>query len=153
GTFNWLLQFDTMAGTLKTGGAKPVMDPTKGYSFDMETIMQGGKPFTVAPVSAPFKPDAMGNFNIMMGQDLVVPIFLDMAATTVVLLPLHQARILMGTLSSNNNCIGTYNGKNLETSNNCLADTTVTPPILQFNSAGKLDGYITLEEADTVVIS
>src|SRR5262245_15655627 len=31
-TFNWLLQFDTAAHTIKTGGAKPVADATAGYS-------------------------------------------------------------------------------------------------------------------------
>ena len=33
GTFSWLLEFDTAKGTLKTGGAKPVADPTTGYCF------------------------------------------------------------------------------------------------------------------------
>jgi hypothetical protein len=149
-TFNWLLQFDTAAGTLTTGGAKPVMDPTMGYSFDMETIM--GK--TIAPITVPAKPDATtGAFNVTTGMDLIVPIFLNAQATSVVILPLHQARIVMGTITSNNNCIGTYNAKGLETANSCLPDPMASPPIPQYVTAGSLDGYITLEDADTVQIS
>jgi hypothetical protein len=151
-TFNWLLQFDTMMGTLKTGGAKPVTDATKGYFFDTDTITQGGKTFMVQPITVKLMPDAMGNFSDMMGQDLIVPIYLDTAGTSVVILPLHQARILMGKLSSNNNCIGTYNATGLQTKNSC--QPSAMPPIPQFITTGnQLDGYLTLEEADTVVIS
>ncbi len=150
GTFNWIIQFDTMAKTIKTGGARPVADATKGYSFDMETFTQGGKMFNVAPVTfTNISPDASGNFAITTGTDLVVPIFLDSAGSSVVILPLHQARLLMGTLSSDQDCIGSYNGANLDPANNCQPDSTHN----QFNAGGKLDGYITLEEADTVVVS
>jgi hypothetical protein len=38
---------DKGAGTVKTGGAKPVADPTTGYAFDDETIGA----FHVQPVS------------------------------------------------------------------------------------------------------
>jgi hypothetical protein len=148
-TFSWLLQFDTAAGTLKTGGAKPVTDATKGYSFDDEMITQGAKTFHVQPITLMAKPDAMGAFSITAGQDLIVPIFLNDTGTSVVLLPLHQARLVSGTLSSNNNCIGTYNAVGLDPANSCQPDDTHP----QFTDAGKLDGYITLEEADTVIVS
>ena len=52
GTFSWLLEFNTETGALRTGGGKPADDPTKGYSFVDETIMQGGKPFKIAPFTA-----------------------------------------------------------------------------------------------------
>jgi hypothetical protein len=149
-TFNWLLQFDTTAGTLRTGGAKPVMDPTMGYSFDNETIM--GQ--MIAPITVPAKPDATtGAFSVMTGMDLVVPIFLNAQATSVVILPLKQARIAMGTITSNNNCIGTYNATGLQPSNSCLPDPMASPPIPQYITAGALDGYILLEDADKVQIS
>jgi hypothetical protein len=106
-TFSWLLQFDTTAGTLKTGGARPVQDPTKGYSFDDEMIAEGSTMFHVQPITATgVMPDATGHFSFTMGQDLILPVFLDAAATTVILMPLHETRFTMGTLSSNNNCIG-----------------------------------------------
>ena len=149
-TFSWLLQFDTTAMTLKTGGAKPVTDATKGYAFDDEMIMQAGTNFHVQPITVMgVSPDATGAFTITAGQDLIVPIFLNATGTSVVLLPLHQARIKMGTLSSNNNCIGTYNAAGLDPANSCAPDATHP----QFIDGGKLDGYITLEEADTVIVS
>lgn len=149
-TFSWLIQFDTTAQTIKTGGAKPVSDPTMGYSFDDEMITQGGTTFHVQPITITgVAPDASGNFSVTTGQDLIVPIFLNDTGSSVVLLPLHQARLTMGTLSSNNNCIGTYNAAGLDPANSCQPDDDHP----QFISGGKLDGYITLEEADTVVIS
>ena len=144
-TFSWLLEFDTVAGTLKTGGAKPVTDPTMGYAFDMETLMGQA----VAPITVMTKPDAMGNFGNMTGQNLVVPIFLTADASSYVLLPIQQARITSGTLSANNNCIGTYNGSTLSPMNSCQPATGST----LFTDGGKLDGHITLAGADTVNIS
>jgi len=152
-TFSWLLQFDTAAKTLKTGGAKPVADANAGYSFDDEMIMQGTPPkaFHVQPVTLMgVTPDATtGAFSVAMGLDLIVPIFLNDTGTSVVLLPLHQARLATGTLSSNNNCIGKYNSAGLDPMNSCAPDDTHP----QFITAGKLDGYITLEEADGVIVS
>ncbi len=153
GTFSWLLQFDTATGMLKTGGGKPADDPTKGYSFVDETIMQGGKAFKIAPftTAAPIKG---GAFAIAMGQDIIVPVYLNLKASAVVLLPLHKAK-LTGTISADNNCIGTYNSKGLDPAGNCLADDK-HPSFIgtdgKADSDGKLDGYITLEEADTVLV-
>jgi hypothetical protein len=144
-TFSWLLQFDTSAGTLKTGGARYVADPTMGYAFDME--MLAGK--AIAPVTLMTKPDASGNFSVTMGQTLNVPIFLDTMGKSYVVLPLQQARIVMGTLSANHNCIGTFNAKNLDPTSSCSPDAT--HPL--FLTGGKLDGYITLEDADQVPVS
>jgi hypothetical protein len=149
-TFSWLMQFDTTAKTLKTGGAKPVADATKGYAFDDEMITQGAKTFHVQPITYPgVTPDATGAFTVATGLDLIVPIFLNDTGTSVVLLPLHSARLLMGTLSPSLNCIGKYNAAGLDPANSCQPDDTHP----QFIPGGKLDGYITLEEADTVIVS
>ncbi len=149
-TFSWLLQFDTVAGTLKTGGARPVTNPNLGYSFDDEMITQGTTTFHIQPVTYPgVTPDAAGTFSVTIGQDLVMPIFLDAAGTSVVLLPMHAVRLVMGTLSSNQDCIGSYDAAGLQPANNCQPDAT-TP---EFLDGGSLDGYITLEDADTVVIA
>jgi hypothetical protein len=153
GTFSWLLQFDTASGMLKTGGGKPADDPTKGYTFVDETIMQGGKAFKITPftTAAPIK---AGAFAIAMGQDVIVPVYLDLKASAVVLLPLHKAK-LTGTISADNNCIGTYNSKGLDPAGGCLADD-MNPSFIgtdgKADSDGHLDGYITLEEADTVLV-
>jgi hypothetical protein len=149
-TFSWLLQFDTVAATLKTGGAKPVANPALGYTFDDEQIVQGPTTFHVQPITyANVTPDGTGNFSVPAGQNLVMPIFLDAAGTQAVILPLRQARLVMGTLSSNDDCIGSYNAAGLDPSNSCQPDATHPA----FIDAGSLDGYITLEDADTVIIS
>jgi hypothetical protein len=145
-TFSWLLQFDTTANTLKTGGAKPVTDPTQGYSFDMETV----NGIAVAPVTFPgITVAADGSFSVTTGADLVIPIFLNAQGTSSVLLPIHQGRLTMGKLSSDNDCIGTYNAQGLDPANSCNPDSTHP----QFNAGASLDGYITLEEADGVIIT
>jgi hypothetical protein len=149
-TFSWLIQFDTAAGTLKTGGAKPVTDPTAGYAFDDEMVTQGTATFHVQPITVMSMPDASGNFTTPKSTDtLYIPIFLDATGTQVVLLPMHDAALDMGTLSANRNCIGKFNAAGLQPSNSCLSDDT-TP---EFITGGTLSGYITLEEADTVTVS
>ena len=154
GTFSWLLQFDTATGKLKTGGATPAEDPTKGYSFVDTTIMQGGKSFKIAPFTADAPVGKDGTFAITMGQDVTVPVYLDLKAAAVVLLPLKAAK-LTGTISADNNCIGQYNSKNLDPAGGCLSTDTV-PSFIgadgKADSDGKLDGYITLEQADTVIV-
>jgi hypothetical protein len=148
GTLDWLLQFDTVNGTLTTGGAKPVADETQGYCFDNDMIPQGMQTFSLQPVvlSAPIQG---GTFNATQGLDLVVPIFLDQAATMVVLLPLRQVRLFMGTLSADENCIGSYNAAALDPANGCLPDMS-TPAFL---NGASLDGFITLTDADSVVVT
>jgi len=150
GTFTWLLQFDTAASTLKTGGAKPVADESTGYSFVDDMVTQGAQTFHIQPITFDgVKPDASGNFTVTTGTDLLVPIYLDTAATSVVILPLKNARLAMGTLSNNNNCIGKYNAEGLDPANTCLAD----PKNPTFVTAASLDGLITLEDADTVIVA
>ena len=154
GTFSWLLQFDTATGKLKTGGGTPAEDPTKGYSFVNKTIKQGGKDFMIAPFTADAPIGKDGTFAIAKGQNVTVPVYLDLKAAAVVLLPLHDAK-LTGKVSADNNCIGQYNSKGLDPAGGCLADD-MNPSFIgtdgKADSDGKLDGYITLEEADTVIV-
>jgi hypothetical protein len=93
-----------------------------------------------APLSA-------GAFSADVG-DIIVPIFLDAAASTHVLLPLKATKLL-GTLSEDRNCIGKYNADKLDPANSCLAEP---PDTLPFENAGALEGFITLEHADGVII-
>lgn len=145
-TFNWLIQFDTAASTIKTGGAKPVADATTGYSFVDETVSG----LHLQPITYPgVKPDASGAFTVAMGQDLLVPIYLDTAGTSVVILPLKNSRLTTGTLSASQSCIGKYNAENLDVANSCLPDSKNKA----FITGAKIDGIITLEDADTVVVS
>ncbi len=68
--------------------------------------------------------------------------------TTALLLPLHEARLINGTLSANKNCIGKFNAEGLSPDNSCIGDTD-TPT---FITGAEIEGYITLAEADEVAI-
>jgi hypothetical protein len=142
GTFSWLLQFDTATGKVLTGGGKPTADPFGGYCFVSGIL--GGK--QIDPVSVDSGLSG-GAFSAEVG-DIIVPIFLDAAATSYVLMPLKAGK-LTGTLSEDSNCVGAYNAENLDPTNSCLPEP---PDTLQFVNAGTLDGFITLEDADTVII-
>ncbi|MBK8257521.1 MAG: hypothetical protein IPK82_33235 [Polyangiaceae bacterium] len=144
GTFSWILQFDKSTGKLKTGGAKPVDDPTTGYCFVNE--MLGGQ--QVSPIEVDATPDANGNFTVATGGDVVVPIFLGTTADFV-LLPLRDAKLTDGTISADQNCIGSYNAEKLLPEDSCEPSGDVT----RFTDAGSLDAYITLEDADAVIIN
>jgi len=145
GTFNWLLQFDKTGMMLTTGGAAVETDPTKGYCFLQDTISG----FDVAPLVTGIDLAADGTFSVTAPADVTVPVFTDKTdLTKVILLPLHSVRIFDGTISADNNCIGTLN-PDLDPGNLCLP-TTDTPG---FVAGAKLEGYITLEEADTVLIA
>lgn len=140
GNFSWILQFDNTAGTMTTGGSKPVADPAAGYCMIDETL--GTTP--VKPVSVATKP-ANGVFAADVG-DLVVPIYLD--AMNYVLMPLKATKI-NGTLSSDNNCIGKYNADKLDPANNCIEEP---PEILAFTNGGTIEGHILLEDADQIIV-
>jgi hypothetical protein len=148
-TFNWLLQFDIAGGTLKTGGAKPVADPSTGYLFVDEMVTQNGTQFHLQPVTMSATVGPNGDFNVATGVDLLVPIYLDAGGTQVVILPMHKVRFINGKLSADHNCIGQYNAQGLDPNNGCLGDAQ-TPTFLE---DAQLDGFVTLEEADTVVVA
>ncbi|HEY4119724.1 MAG TPA: hypothetical protein VGM56_17775 [Byssovorax sp.] len=150
GNFNWLMQFDLAAKKLKTGGAHPELDPLTGYTFADEMITQGGHTFHIAPVELDLtltnNADGSIGFDVTNGLDLTVPIYQDKQASTEILLPLHAARLTNGTLSPDHNCIGALDLANLTPDDSCkLPDPYLT--------AGTLDGFITLEEADSVEIT
>jgi hypothetical protein len=150
GTFSWLLYADTVKGTLCTGGAKPVANPAQGYTFVKETITQGGKDFKVAPFEVPIdlsKP----KIDTMMPLDIIVPVYTDITdLTKTVLLPLKKARIFDAELSADHNCMGTFNAEGLDPLNNCLPYPEEGQ--FTFTTGGRLEGYITLEDADSVIV-
>jgi len=144
GTFSWILEFDTTTGTLRTGGALPEADPNLGYCFVNETI-QG---FDVQPfeISAPI---TNGGFETAERKDVVVPIYTSLTdRSKVILLPLRSLRIFGGSISADQNCVGSFNASGLDPNNLCLPDAST----FQFVDGASIDGYITLEEADVVTI-
>lgn len=139
GDFSWILTFDTGAGTLTTGGSKPVADPTAGFCLIDSTLDMT----PVKPATAMAKPNN-GEFSADVG-DLVVPIFLDDTGMNFVLMPLKATKIA-GTLSADNNCIGKYNADTLKPELSCTPDTGEKA----FTNGGALEGHILLEDADMI---
>lgn len=142
GTFNFMLEFDRDAGTLRAGGALPEANPSAGYCFVTDASHE------VAPVTVPSNLMPDGTFSTDPLPRIVVPIYDDKAGSSAVYLPLRDARIESATLSSDQNCIGRFNSEGLRPEENCA-------PLLSENrhyfvNAGTLTGYITLEEADAV---
>jgi hypothetical protein len=144
GTFSWLLRFDLAAGTLETGGAKPVTEATAAYAFVDEEV----RGFQVGPRTYALVMGEGGAFSVPAGQDLVLPMYLDEGATQVVVLPIRAARFTVGVLSGSQNCIGSYNAAGLEPANSCLA-AEGSPAYL---TAASVEGIIGLEDADRVGI-
>jgi hypothetical protein len=147
GTFSWLLAFDTASGTVKTGGAKPPQDPALGYSFvDKDYPIIGGTihiaPVTLtAPISAACTTDSTAG-------DVNLPVYLDMQATKVIVLPLRQARFVSVTISGNHDCIGKYNAAGLDPAYGCVPDAQ-TPA---FFPGAQVTAFINLEEADAIPV-
>ncbi|MBW2524095.1 MAG: hypothetical protein JRI23_07965, partial [Deltaproteobacteria bacterium] len=143
GTFAWLMHFDTDAGTLMTGGAIPKPDPTDGFCFQYDPAND------IAPITVAAPLGGDGSFSAGPIDSLTVPIYLDMQLSDMVKLPLHDVSFT-GRVSADHNCIGRYNGDGLEPVNNCKPD--LDEGIEYFVNEATLDGYISLEEADTVVV-
>lgn len=139
GTFTVLLKFSGTQLTL--GGAAPVADPTKGYSF-LNQMINGVQ---VAPNTAQF--DTLLDGIQSQAMDVILPFFLDMAGTQVILIPLRGA-VISAKLSEDQNCIGAYNAEGLDPANSCLPDDT--HPL--FLAGGQLTAAISLEDADTIVV-
>jgi hypothetical protein len=148
GTFSWLLAFDDVAGTLKTGGAKPALNPALGYSFLSENFPITGGTLPLDPVTLAAPLDA-GCTATSSAANLNLPVYLDTVPSQAVLLPLRQVRFSSLTVSGDHNCIGKFNAAGLSPADNCAA-TQQTPA---FFPGGQVDGFINLEQADSVVIS
>ena len=144
GTFSWLLRFDTTTGKLDMGGARPVVDAAQGYRFVDEMVATQH----LRPVTYDVDMAADGSLAVQKGQDMLVPIYLDAAAREVVVLPLRSARLTTGTLSASQSCIGRYNAAGLQPDNSCLPDEVNHA----FVTGAELEGLISLEDADAVIL-
>ncbi|MBI4951005.1 MAG: hypothetical protein HY908_03160 [Myxococcales bacterium] len=145
GTFSWLLHFDTTTNMLLTGGALPKTDPSSGYCFVDDTVANI-HPVQIATTIAPD-----GTFTAGPLADLTVPVYLDITATSTVLLPLHQLMITEAKVSADHNCIGGFNWQGLQPLNNCKPNLDLG--IDYYLNDATMAAYITLEEADTVVVA
>jgi hypothetical protein len=150
GTFSWLFQFDTTAGTLKTGGAKPADDPTAGYAFVDAMVTLQGKTIHVAPITIASPIGAGCAFSPSpAASDLILPIYLDVMAQDAIYLPMQKFQLSGGQVSKDHNCIGKYNAEGLDPATSCVPD----PAHPGFLDGGQIDGIIDLEAADAIPVA
>jgi len=146
GTFSWLIQLDTANNKVTTGGAPPTMDPFgTGYCFVNKTI----DGLNVGPITVSMTKGSDGTWASGIIQKLYVPIY--PPGLSPIVLPISGATVKDVTLSPDNNCIGSYNPSAIQsaTGGTCYDDITSCDRWL---TAGSLGGYITLEEADKVLV-
>ncbi|GAC1352211.1 MAG: hypothetical protein NVSMB1_12820 [Polyangiales bacterium] len=150
GTFNWLMQIDKKALTIKTGGARGSNDAGKTFSFLTETVdasklgevcsgFVGPKdPVNLAPITikATF---ADGAYTTEKIERINVPIFSSM---TPVILPLRDAYLKDVKLSADGTCVGKFD-KGFW----CDGET------LGWTTGGSLVAKITVADADLVPVS
>jgi len=144
GSFTWLLRLDRTARKLTTGGAPPSSDPFGvGYCFARSDV--GG--IAVAPVELDVDIDG-DKVSARNGFDtLNVPIYVNGDPNNVVLLPIRRGLVKDITLSADGDCIGRF-----ERGGQAADCTELRGQCSKWKTSGSLGGFITLEDADKVVL-
>jgi hypothetical protein len=155
GGFNWLISLDSSKGTIKTGGALPVRDPYQtGYCFLSNAY--DGVPVAPVTLDAVIANDAQTGavtFSSSPGTDVLnVPIFLtESNPTDPIILPIRGAEFHDVTISSDGNCIGDINQAwYCYGTSSCTDDDLNQCP--KWYTGGAVGGYLTLADADKIVI-
>ncbi len=149
-TFNWLVQIDKKANTIKTGGAEKSAD-AKTWAFstkkvngaDLSGICPGfvgpADPIDLSPITLPVV--FTGNtFSSSKIDKINIPIF-DASAPTPIVLPIQQGIVKNVTISADGNCIGSWNKDYW-----CDGDS------LGWTTGGAIVGKITVEDADHIPV-
>ncbi len=147
GSFNWLVRIDKSAGMVTTGGAPPSSDPFgQGFCFFRKQVGT----LDVKPEQAKITFDSTGNtFTSDTIPLLNVPVFVGGDINAIIVLPIRDAVLQSATLSSDGNCIGSFNSKALTSS--CVVSDPGS--CTKWHTAGAIGGYMTLEDADQVDVS
>ena len=146
GLFNWLISVDKTKGQITTGGAPASTDPFKlGYCFVNGTVV------TTKITPSTLKATFTGNkFSTEVTPKLNIPIFL--APSGQVILPISGATLKDVAVSPDGNCIGAMNQASLIAPGCVDNAASGASSCSQWHSAGTLGGYITLADADTVLV-
>jgi hypothetical protein len=148
GTLSWLLQLDTVTGTLRTGAAQPQDGKDPAYTFLDGLFQQGSDAsFHAQPITLTAPVNATCEFESTPG-DLVIPVFLDKKGASSFILPLRQARFSGGQLSGDHNCIGQFNAAGLDSAMGCFSDDN-HPAFLH---GANISAFFSLEEAESVAV-
>jgi hypothetical protein len=150
GSFSWLIQFDPNSGKLTTGGAPPVDDPFGvGYCFVKATLSN----IQVTPVTIQMTKGSDGTWSSDVIDKLNVPIYVHGLESNVVVLPLSKSKVTGVTISTDGNCIGSYNPNGVTPPSPLGTCQDQDPSSCQrWHTAGSLGGYITLNEAEGVQV-
>lgn len=143
GLFSWIFRVDRDANELLTGGAPPPTDAL-GQGFCFANYDANGIAIEPARFKIAFEGDT---FRTTEKQKLNVPVFLSADLASSIVLPLSDVTVSGVTLSDDGNCVGSFRKEGLQS--DCAEDPTSCPKWL---TAGALGGYMTLEEADAVII-
>jgi hypothetical protein len=148
GTFDWMFEIDSTTSTIHTGGGLPVTDPKAGGCY---VHIPGA--LEIKPIDAPITIDPDGKTFHASGIDVNVPIFATATDTSnPIILPLHEVKLDAVFNDDSHNCIGRFNGPELDPVNNCQPDTSSIPPQRAWTTGAQLSGYIRVDEADQVFI-
>jgi hypothetical protein len=147
--FNLLMQIDTAQKTLTLGGGVPqalIGDPKDGTCW--ADFVDSTSSLEVKPVTTPYTESADGLTAEL--ADFVMPIYLEDETNvdSYVLVPLHEMTF-SAKLSEDKNCVGRYAHETLD------YDVALCKPAqdqFAWQNGGRYEGYITVEEADNVMV-
>lgn len=143
GLFTWLMRVDKKNNTILTGGSPPSRDVfNEGFCFARFDL--GANKVEPITSAISFTGDTFRSTDL---RKVNIPIFIDSTGDNVILLPITDVRLEGVTLSENGNCIGRFRENALDDA--CFEDKSICP---RWQTSGSLGGYITLEEADGVLI-
>jgi hypothetical protein len=148
GSFSWLIRLDTTNNQVTTGGAPPTTDPFHtGYCF----VNAGISGLPVKPVTINVTKQSDGSYTSDVIDKLYVPIYIQGDPNNVVVLPLSKSKVQGVTVSTDGNCIGSYNPTGVGAPDPTGVCLDQDPSSCQrWHTAGSLGGFITLNEADGV---
>jgi hypothetical protein len=148
GQFNFLMQLDTGKKEVTLGGGVPqalvggALDGTCWAEFKDPTSGLEVKQYSAAYTES-------GGKLTAQFPSFVMPIYLEdkAEAESAVLVPLHEMTFT-AELSQDKNCVGRYAPENLDKGLSCQP----TDGQFAWTSGGRYEGYITVEEADKVMV-
>lgn len=143
GLFSWIFRVDREKNELITGGAPPPKDPF-GQGFCFASYDANG--IQIEPARFPIAFEG-NTFKTTEKRKLNVPVFLSDDLASSIVLPLTDVVVSGVTLSDDGNCVGSFRKEGLRA--DCTEDTSSCP---KWRTGGALGGYMTLEEADAVII-
>lgn len=136
------MRVDRATGALTFGGAPPAEPVTEGYCFAHMTTPAGA---VVTSGRAPITWNGTA-FTTTAPMDVRLPVFHTSDPRSAQVLSIHDARLSDVSLSTED-CIGSLDRAALDST------CTATNGRDKWRSGGALAGYMTLEEADEIVLA